>query len=174
MKTLLHICCAPCSIACIRQLREEGIEPTGFWYNPNIHPMLEYKTRKNTLVEYAKSIDLQLILENEYGLRTFVEAVCPNFNERCGYCYRVRMEETARRAAELGFSSTGTSGRASARARTPPASWGCTCRSTAAACSARRTGTPSERRKSRRNKTKFSRFPKSGKRLNCFTPSFHP
>ena len=108
MNTLLHICCAPCSVACIRELREEGIEPTGFWYNPNIHPMLEYKTRKNTLVEYARSVDLKLILENEYGLRTFVEAVSPNFNERCGYCYRVRMEETARQAAELGFTHFST------------------------------------------------------------------
>ena len=66
--TLLHICCAPCSIACIDTLRQEGIEPVGFWYNPNIHPMKEYKMRKNTLVEYAKSIDLKLEIENEYGL----------------------------------------------------------------------------------------------------------
>ena len=46
---LLHICCAPCSVACIKQLREEGVEPVGFWYNPNIHPFLEYKTRRDTL-----------------------------------------------------------------------------------------------------------------------------
>ncbi|MEG1579049.1 MAG: epoxyqueuosine reductase QueH, partial [Oscillospiraceae bacterium] len=26
MKTLLHICCAPCSISCIEQLRGDGIE----------------------------------------------------------------------------------------------------------------------------------------------------
>ena len=103
MKTLLHICCAPCSIACIRQLREEGIEPVGFWYNPNIHPMLEYKTRKNTLVDYAKSIDLELIVENEYGLRRFIEAIYPNFDQRCDTCYRVRMDEAARQAAERGF-----------------------------------------------------------------------
>ena len=45
MKLLLHICCAPCSVACIRQLRGEGIEPVGFWYNPNIHPFTEYRSR---------------------------------------------------------------------------------------------------------------------------------
>ena len=28
MKLLLHICCAPCSVACIQSLRGEGIEPT--------------------------------------------------------------------------------------------------------------------------------------------------
>ena len=77
MKTLLHICCAPCSIACIDTLRQEGIEPVGFWYNLNIHPFTEYKMRKNTLVEYAKSIDLKLEIENEYGLRRFIEGCTP-------------------------------------------------------------------------------------------------
>ena len=33
MSVLLHICCAPCSISCIEMLREEGMEPTGFWFN---------------------------------------------------------------------------------------------------------------------------------------------
>ncbi len=103
MKTLLHICCAPCSICCIEMLREEGIEPVGYWYNPNIHPMKEYKMRKNTLVEYAKSIDLELVLENEYGLRKFIEGIYPDFDHRCGFCYSIRFEETARYAAEHGF-----------------------------------------------------------------------
>ena len=40
-----HICCAPCSVACIQQLRSEDIEPVGFWYNPNIHPFTEYRAR---------------------------------------------------------------------------------------------------------------------------------
>ena len=35
---LLHICCAPCSVFCVDSLRAEGIEPAGFWFNPNIHP----------------------------------------------------------------------------------------------------------------------------------------
>lgn len=105
MKTLLHICCAPCSVSCIESLRSEGIEPTGFWYNPNIHPFIEYKSRKNALVEYAKSIGLDLILQGEYGLRSFVSGVYPNFDDRCGYCYRVRFEEAARYAAENGYDS---------------------------------------------------------------------
>ena len=75
----------------------------GFWYNPNIHPMKEYKMRKNTLVEYAKSIDLKLEIENEYGLRRFIEAVYPNWDNRCATCYALRFEETARYAAEHGY-----------------------------------------------------------------------
>ena len=73
MKTLLHTCCAPCSIACVDTLRTEGIEPTALWYNQNIHPATEYKMRKNTLVEYAGSIGMPVIMKNEYGLRRFIE-----------------------------------------------------------------------------------------------------
>lgn len=39
MKLLLHICCAPCSVACIRQLRGEGIEPVGFGTIPISTPL---------------------------------------------------------------------------------------------------------------------------------------
>ena len=103
MKLLLHTCCAPCSIMCIETLRQEGIDPVLFWYNPNIHPFKEYKMRKNTLVEYAATIKAKLIINNEYGLRRFIEAIFPDFDNRCGYCYRVRFEETAKFAAENGF-----------------------------------------------------------------------
>ena len=103
MKLLLHICCAPCSVSCIEQLRGEGIEPVGFWYNPNIHPFTEYRARKNCLIEYADQIDLELAIQDEYGLRPFVQAVANNIDGRCGYCYASRFEVAARYAAEHGF-----------------------------------------------------------------------
>ena len=90
-KLLLHICCAPCSVACIAQLREEGIEPVGFWYNPNIHPFTEYRARREALIHYADSIGLSLILEDEYGLQPFVRAVAENIGGRCAYCYACRL-----------------------------------------------------------------------------------
>ena len=37
MKVLLHCCCAPCSLSCIEPLKEEKVDLTAFWYNPNIH-----------------------------------------------------------------------------------------------------------------------------------------
>ncbi len=103
MKLLMHTCCAPCSIMCIETLRQEGIDPVLYWYNPNIHPMKEYKMRKNTLVEYAKMVNAKLILENEYGLRKFIEGVFPDFDNRCGFCYKIRFEQTVKFAAENGF-----------------------------------------------------------------------
>ena len=72
MKLLLHTCCAPCSVYCIKSLREEGTQPTLFWYNPNIHPYSEYRARRDCLVEYAKTKKVELILEDAYGLDDFV------------------------------------------------------------------------------------------------------
>jgi len=103
MKLLLHICCAPCSVACVKSLRSEGIEPTGYWYNPNIHPYTEYRTRRDTLTEYAKTINLALVMEDEYGLRPFTRAVAENIADRCPVCYAARMRQTARYAAENGY-----------------------------------------------------------------------
>ena len=107
-KTLLHICCAPCSVMCIETLRAEGIEPTGYWYNPNIHPVTEYRARRDTLIQYAKDINMELILKDDYGLREFVRAVYPGLEDRCGVCYELRMREAARFARENGFESFST------------------------------------------------------------------
>ena len=108
MKLLLHTCCAPCSVYCVDSLRAEGIEPVSFWYNPNIHPYQEYKMRRDTLKSYAASIGLELVVREDYGLRPFVRAVAGDIDHRCGYCYAVRMEESARYAAEHGFTHFST------------------------------------------------------------------
>lgn len=104
-KTLLHICCAPCSITCIDTLRSEGIEPVGYWYNPNIHPVTEYRARRDGIKWYAQEIGMELRINEYYGLREFVRAVCPDFDSRCGVCYSLRMREAARYASENGFES---------------------------------------------------------------------
>ena len=107
-KTLLHTCCAPCSVACIQLLRAEGIEPVSYWYNPNIHPYQEYKARRDTLVSYAPTIDMALVVDEDYGLRPFVQAVANDIDHRCRYCYACRLDRTARYAAENGFDSFST------------------------------------------------------------------
>ena len=75
MKTLMHICCAPCANQPIEVLRTDGIEVAGFWYNPNIHPVTEYRALRNCLEDYAKQIELPLIMKNDYALRPFVREV---------------------------------------------------------------------------------------------------
>ena len=109
MKLLMHTCCAPCSVYCIESLRNEEIEPTVYWYNPNIHPYIEYKTRRDTLKEYTKSINVNAIFEEEYGLDNFCKNVIGDLQNRCqNYCYKVRLEQTAKYAKEHGYDTITT------------------------------------------------------------------
>jgi len=104
MKLLMHTCCAPCSVYCIDRLRKEGIEPTVYWYNPNIHPYKEYEARRDCLKEYTKSINVEAIFEEEYGLREFCKNVIGDLNNRCtNYCYKVRLEKTVIYAKQNGY-----------------------------------------------------------------------
>lgn len=105
MHTLLHICCAPCANMPIDVLRAEGLEVTGFWYNPNIHPYTEYRARRDCLRQYAQSVELPMVEKNEYALRPFVRMVAQDLANRCEKCYALRLWETARQAKALGFDS---------------------------------------------------------------------
>ena len=102
---LMHTCCAPCSLSCIDPLRAEGIEPVAFWYNPNIHPWKEYEARRDCLLAYAPTIEMQVFVDVDYGLRAGVEHAASDIDHRCTYCYQHRLEETARYAAEHGYES---------------------------------------------------------------------
>lgn len=100
----MHTCCAPCSVYCIESLRKEKIEPTVYWYNPNIHPYTEYKLRRDTLKEYTKSINIEAIFEENYGLVEFTKNVIGDLSNRCvNYCYAVRLEKTIQYAKKNGY-----------------------------------------------------------------------
>ena len=109
MKLLLHCCCAPCSISCIASLREKGTEPELFWYNPNIHPYTEYKSRLGCLVSFAANENLKLEMSDEYGLRLFLNAVFPSVEKRCEKCYAIRLEKTASVAVQKSLRAFSTS-----------------------------------------------------------------
>lgn len=86
-----------------------------YWYNPNIHPYTEYKNRRDCLSEYAKTLNLPLVMEDQYGLRPFLTGLDAGDlrnltpDRRCAFCYRLRLEETARTAREKGFDGFSTS-----------------------------------------------------------------
>ncbi len=103
MNILLHICCGPCSVGTLKELSREEHKITGYWYNPNIHPYMEYKNRLNALKEYAEKIDLDLIIDDNYGLRPFVKMVADDLDNRCSKCYTDRLLSTAKKAKELGY-----------------------------------------------------------------------
>lgn len=100
---LIHVCCANCLIHPLKVLRKEGHEVVGFFYNPNIHPVVEYMKRRDAVKEFASKVGLHIIWKDEYELEKFLEAVIFKKESRCEICYRMRLEETAYTASQEGF-----------------------------------------------------------------------
>lgn len=103
MKTLLHICCAPCSIWPLQYLREQGDEVMGFFYRHNIHPFTECMRREETLRTYAAAVDLRVIYQEGYDLEGFLRRAVYRESNRCSVCYHHRLETTARLARKGKF-----------------------------------------------------------------------
>ncbi|MBZ0156646.1 MAG: epoxyqueuosine reductase QueH [Alphaproteobacteria bacterium] len=109
MKLLMHLCCAPCAVYPLQAVRKRGIEVAGFWFNPNIHPVTEYRSRLDALKELQDLWNLDIAYRDEYGLKEYLRNVVGHEENRCGYCYTVRLEETARTARETGADAFTTS-----------------------------------------------------------------
>ena len=62
---LLHACCGPCSIMSVQRLRDLGLAPTLFFYNPNIHPLSEYLRRREGLLAVAQRMNAPVLFADE-------------------------------------------------------------------------------------------------------------
>ncbi len=102
MRILAHICCAPCYVPVHHRLTDEGHIVTGFWYNPNIHPFMEYRARLEGLMKYQKIENIEIIYKDEYNLKEFLKGQI-NADDRCEFCYNQRLNETAETAKEKKF-----------------------------------------------------------------------
>lgn len=105
-RILLHVCCGPCSLMPIVHLRDEGWEPTAFFFNPNIHPAEEWKKRRDAMREVAARLNVPLLEEGlpanpGIWVRALNGVLRPG--DRCRLCYRPRMERTAALARKQGF-----------------------------------------------------------------------
>ncbi|HOD35271.1 MAG TPA: epoxyqueuosine reductase QueH [Syntrophales bacterium] len=98
MKLLLHICCAPCTIYPLDILRKEEGKIEGLFFNPNIHPYLEYRKRLETLQEFAKHEGLAVEEAEDYPMEEFLRETIGLGEDRCRYCYEVRLRRTAAHA----------------------------------------------------------------------------
>ncbi|MCK5832170.1 epoxyqueuosine reductase QueH [bacterium] len=107
MKVLLHICCAPCAVMCVKNLREEDFDVAGLWFNPSIHPYGEWKKRRSVVVQFAEAVDLPVIYEDKYLLNDNLKLLLEGFDKgkRCEFCYSERLEKTAKIAKKEGFSA---------------------------------------------------------------------
>lgn len=103
---LLHICCAPCALGALDVLRGEGFEATGFFYNPNIHPLIEFRRRLKAMKMLIEAGDVKAETDEEYGLEEFLKEVYTRGGPgdgRCARCYQMRLRRAARRTRELGL-----------------------------------------------------------------------
>lgn len=114
-RLLMHACCGPCSSYVLEYLTKY-FDITIFYYNPNIYPQEEYERRLNELKVFytkfpaAKNI---IIIEETYNPEDFYTAIDvrnhqeratePEKGERCGLCYKFRLEKAFEYAKENKF-----------------------------------------------------------------------
>ena len=107
-RLLLHACCAPCSSATLERLAAH-FDLTILYYNPNIYPPEEYRRRETELERFVRDAGYRFpVVELPYDPQAFYAAVQgleqePEKGARCTVCYRLRLEQTARYAAQNGF-----------------------------------------------------------------------
>lgn len=106
-KILLHSCCAPCSGDVIARMVESGLDITIFFYNPNIHPIKEYRLRKDENIRYAEKLGIDFI-DADYDVQEWFKRAKglewePEKGKRCTMCFDMRFERTALHASENGF-----------------------------------------------------------------------
>jgi len=102
---LVHICCAPCLSGTHEYWKSLDFSSIkGFFFNPNIHPFMEFKKRHHYVRLNEKFFGFN---EYEYSDEYTIERTLMGMmsaGDRCEYCYRMRLDETARRAFEDGYS----------------------------------------------------------------------
>ena len=104
MSLLLHACCGPCAMYPVDMLLKANRDLDLYWFNPNIHPEFEWNRRLENLRIVAKHYDRKLIEEGDCRQAYWEsKAYLEEFNSRCFYCYDVRLESTAKYAAEHGY-----------------------------------------------------------------------
>jgi predicted adenine nucleotide alpha hydrolase (AANH) superfamily ATPase len=89
-------------------LRAAGYDPSGLFFNPNIHPFAEYAKRLEAMRDYAALSVMGLEVAEGYPVEIYFRSVSFHENDRCRHCYRIRLEETARRASGGGFEAFST------------------------------------------------------------------
>ena len=107
---LLHACCAPCSSAVLERLGN-FFSIRILYYNPNITDKKEYEKRLEEINSFVSKFNVKYPIEviaGRYEPKEFFDIArgledAPERGERCYKCYKLRLEETAKMASELGI-----------------------------------------------------------------------
>lgn len=105
---LVHICCSVDSHFFLQKLRNQFPHERliGFFYDPNIHPYSEYQLRLLDVKRSCHNLGIELV-EGDYNYEAWIEAVRglenePEKGKRCSVCFDNRLEESAKKALEIG------------------------------------------------------------------------
>lgn len=105
---LVHICCSVDSHYFLEKIKEDfpNEEIVGYFYDPNIHPYSEYCLRLLDVNFSCKKLKIPLI-EGSYNFESWLEKIKglesePEKGERCTVCFDDRLEQTVKKAMELG------------------------------------------------------------------------
>ena len=111
---LVHICCSVDSDYFIKKLRQTyPNEPLlAYFYDPNIHPYSEYLLRFSDVERSCKKLGVPLIC-GEYDYESWLSGTKglenePEKGKRCEYCFDFRVNQSAKKAIELGESTITT------------------------------------------------------------------
>lgn len=107
-RLLLHSCCAPCSGEVMEALIHSDIDFAIYFYNPNIHPRVEYDLRKQENIDFAEKHNIPFF-DGDYDKDAWFERAKgmemePERGIRCTMCFDMRFERTALFAHENGYS----------------------------------------------------------------------
>lgn len=120
MNLLLHTCCGPCASATIPLWTGRGVHVTGFFFNPNIHPLLEWRRRLTGAQDVLSLSNVEMIEDPAYDPAAWFAAVLPGGAEaqptagpsshpaRCRRCIGLRLLRTAEEAAARGYGAFST------------------------------------------------------------------
>ncbi len=102
-RLLIHGCCAHCAAYTVSHFREVGYEIGVLWYNPNVHPYREYQARFEAIMQLSKVLEFSLTIAGDYDMVEFLRRVSGREEERCRYCFEMRLSRTAEFASRGGF-----------------------------------------------------------------------
>ncbi len=107
---LLHVCCGPCAEWPVVSLKDENYEITAFFYNPNIHPDVERKRRRDNAAALMDIYGISFLVDEAYMEDVWhAKAWESGYASRCEMCYSIRMLRVAQEAKNLGIPSFTTS-----------------------------------------------------------------
>lgn len=92
----------------VAELKGQGAELMGLFFNPNVQPYTENQRRLETCRDWAEGSGLRLIVQEEYDPESWLRQMAFRESTRCRICYHQRLTRTAQVAKRGGFDAFST------------------------------------------------------------------